>query len=245
MKDQAPDQSPIQNDGPATETASEQDVQASAEELVGGLGGAEAEVEGEPENQELDAEAEAAADASGEDGEAEPGEGESDEALAAPDSPDGYELNVPEDLEWPGGMEITIDMESEEAAQLRQIAFDEGLTQDGMNRLVDAHMRSMAQGYKAIASLLKTNTEAEIAKIGADKIAQIDNQLRAAIGEEAANKLFPVLSTAASYEAVSVLMDKLNESDSPRRIGGGAEPDVSEQLQGRDLLESAFNEGSS
>ena len=234
-------QDQTQTDGAQTEASTEQAVEAKAENTELGLGGAEPE--GETDAEIVDAEA--GAETSGEEGEAEPEDGESDEAPAAPDSPDGYELKVPEDLEWPGGMKIEIDMESDEAKELRQIAFDQGMTQEGMDRLLEAHMKSMATGYEEISKLLTTNREAEIAKIGSEKIAQVDNQLRAVLGKEAASKLFPVLSTAASYEAISDLLDKVNSGESSRRKPGGAKEDVSESLVGRALLDHTFSEGSS
>lgn len=228
------------NDGGDTTPAESTSVE-ELETLGGGLGGDEPEGDGDAEQ---DNGAVDPVEASGEDGEPEPGEGDSvdDEESPEPsiESPDDYKFELADDIEWPSGMEVKIDENSDTAKNLRDLAFEEGLSQKAVNRVLDLHMREVASNLGQINKLLRTNAQAEIAKIGSERIAQVDAALRSHLGKEQAAKLFPVLSTAASYEAMEAIVNRLNEAPGGNRASNSEAPSASEKLKGRDLLEHVF-----
>lgn len=242
-----------QKQADGSEVTADADTATDIENAGGGLGGQDTEVEAGAEadandTADTDTGATGPLEASGEDGEPEPGEGESDEEAAEaskPDSPDGFEINVAEDIEWPGGMQVEIDLDNDTTKAMREIAFEEGLSQKALDRLVDLHMREMASNLGQIGELLNTNQQAEIEKIGSERIATVDAALRSHLGKETADKLFPVLSTAASYEAMEKIVDRLNSAPGGNRKSNGGEQPAGERLKGTELLEHAFSKGSS
>jgi hypothetical protein len=155
----------------------------------------------------------------GESGEA----GQVGEGAAPPESPDGYELKVPEGVELPDGVTFQFD-ENDPAAKIgRDVAHRMGLDQKGFEEqllkpFVEARMQEHSQEVERQA--------AELEKLGenvGERIDSVANWLDQNLNEDQAQALRGAANTAAGVQALETLIRKANGQTSRVSTQGLAE----------------------
>lgn len=145
-----------------------------------------------------------------------------------PESPDKYELKIPETLELPEGMSFEFDPESDLAKMGRDLAYAKGLSQEEfLEQVVAPYVKHETE--RAAQDL--TNSEefykTELSKLGENGQARID-----AIGAYLAKNFTPEQAkafeaatvTAPGVEALEKLINAAN-GQPVRTEGNGAAPD--------------------
>lgn len=141
-------------------------------------------------------------------------------STGVPETADAYELAVPDDLEVPDGMEITIAEDDPMLLSAKGWAKEAGLTQEQFNGLTGLYMKSKA----AEAASLKDAVKAEMTKLGENGRARVDavvTALNGRIGHEATNKLLPMMYTADQVQAFEKLV-RTGQATAPAAAAGAS-----------------------
>jgi hypothetical protein len=229
---------------PTAEAAPAPAADASPDALSAGLGGAKAEQQVAPPAAEDVANKATTETAPVElpggeaDAEQPAQEQEIDPLDQVPENASGYTLTVPDDMDF-GGMKVALNPEAEQFAALRDFAHAKNLTQRDVDGLVRLYLQDTASSMENLKANAAAQRDAEIAKIGKERIVSAEKWLSGAIGKEA-NKLFPLLKTAAGYEAIEALERAMNKGTAARPAPAST-PDPTKGLRGEQLLDHQFN----
>lgn len=142
-----------------------------------------------------------------------------EEILAAmkANAPESYEIVVAEDLEMPEGIEMNLTAEDPMVEWFFGFAKERGMTQEDVNTAINEYIKIELANMPDI--------EAEIGKLGdhgRDRLLRVHNWMEGKLSEEQFSALNPMLSTAASVEALEALMKSSGPGDFEGDTGGQA-----------------------
>jgi hypothetical protein len=165
---------------------------------------------------------------------------------AAPEKPELYKLEVPEDFKVPAGMKIAFDEKDPRLAEARKLAHELRLDQPTFSKLLalDAQQR-VAEFNAALA-----NIEAEQAKLG-EKFPEREKAVTAFVAgsltgstEQKAAKhaaLQQVFTSAAAFEAFEDIMNKVAGAKIPGQPGYEPTPAPSPQSHAERIWPGGFS----
>ncbi|PVE25427.1 hypothetical protein DC522_05905 [Microvirga sp. KLBC 81] len=136
--------------------------------------------------------------------------GEDSRRAAAPEKPDGYQLQLPADLELPEGMSFEFDENDPMVGLGRQIAHAVGLDQAGFENLmlkpfIEARVAAVNAENARITELTEANDKA-LGPKAADRRAAVENFIAAKLGVEYADVFKHILPVAKAVEGFERLM---------------------------------------
>ena len=127
-----------------------------------------------------------------------------------PESPDKYELKLPETFEMPEGMGFTFEADSELAKLGRDLAHAKGLDQEGfVNEILTPyvqHEMAKAQQAQTEAEEFYKTEKAKLGEKADDRINAVDAYLKANFTPEQAEALSGAAITAPGVEAIEKLI---------------------------------------
>lgn len=195
---------------------------------------------------------EAAGKSDGEDVEKTPADADENKGTI-PDSPDGYDFSLPEDLglkdEKGDPLQFTAD--DPFVAQGREIASKYGLSQEAVSELVGLYGQVIKDtneaGVAAQKELAQQRTAEELGKLkttdadgnevsGEDRVRRLLASVNSAAGDGASSILKDALTNAAMVEVLEKLIARSGEEVGKSQSGESKHSD----LRGRALLEQAF-----
>jgi hypothetical protein len=123
-----------------------------------------------------------------------------------PQSPDKYEIKLPEGFKAPEGMQFEFKTDDPVLAQFREIAHKRGLDQETFSEALGAFAANKLAEHQAIT----TGRQAEMEKLGAtgpQRLEAVETWLKAKAGDKAATlistlKQFPVAANVETFEAL-------------------------------------------
>jgi hypothetical protein len=123
-------------------------------------------------------------------------------------TPESYEIKLPDDLEVPEGVDITLDPEDAIATWFMGFAKENGLSQEQFDAAVAGYIK------EEIAKL--PDMTAEIGKLGdygKDRVVRVNTWLEKSLEGDQLEAMKPLLTSAASVEALESLMKGHTPSD--------------------------------
>ncbi|TXH13838.1 MAG: hypothetical protein E6R03_10565 [Hyphomicrobiaceae bacterium] len=147
-----------------------------------------------------------------------------------PESPDKYELRIPEGFELPEGVGFDFDEKSPLVEAARKMAFESGSGQEGFDQLVSTYMKEKLSAFQQEATEIEETYQAELAKLGErskDRLDAATNFLKSNLSESQYNAIRKVASTADGVTAIEALM-ALSRDKAPVIPGNGGGEGLSE-----------------
>lgn len=155
---------------------------------------------------------------------------EYDASLAKrPESPEKYEIALPEDFEMPEGFGFEFQPDSDLAKLGRDLAFAKGLDQEGFVKEILTpyvqHEIAKAQKEATDAEEFYKTQKAELGEKADERLAAVDSFLKAKLTEDEYKAFDQVATTKAGVEAIEKLI-ALTGGPKVQTTGNGAAPDA-------------------
>lgn len=147
-----------------------------------------------------------------------------------PESPDKYELKLPETVKLPEGAEFRFEPDSPLMKTARQLAFDSGRGQAGFEEMLGLYAQSLIDMGAEDETFAAEQYQAEMTKLGdkaKDRTDAVDSYLKANLSEDEYKALSAVTTTAAAVQAVEKLMT-LSRDKNPQTGDVAQSPKLSE-----------------
>ena len=126
-------------------------------------------------------------------------------------APEKYEIALPEDLNVPEGVEVTLKEDDPVAEWFMGFAKENGLSQEEFNAAVNTYIQL------EISKLPDVNAEIEkLGDYGQDRLLKVDTHLKNALDEEEYAAIQPMMTSAKGIEA----MEKLIKQAGPGQFDG-------------------------
>lgn len=154
--------------------------------------------------------------------------GEDSKRAAAPEKPDGYELKLPEGLDFGEGITFQLDDKDPMFSFGRQVAHDLGLDQSGFEKLVGSYAQMQVAQAKADGDVFKAQLE-QLGPKGADRQKAVETWINAKLGPDAAVLFAGIGKFAKGVETFEKVMRLASGGGGPGfthtgRDGGSAGP---------------------
>lgn len=173
---------------------------------------AEAPIEAAPETPAEDQGAEAATQ-EGEDGEEKP---------AVPETPDAYDIALPEEVKLEGGQAIAFNADDPLLKEFQTMAHEMGMDQEGFTKFLSLGANFLKTNIDAQTTVTRQQVQDELGKLGKDEAAQtarvekLSTALAKVGGEQAAFSIMSDIRSAEAFEAVEKLVERANGSGGKR-----------------------------
>jgi hypothetical protein len=134
---------------------------------------------------------------------------ETSRKLTLPQSPDAYEIRLPDQFVPPEGVTFEFNNDDPLLARAREVAHARGIDQEGFSELLGIYAGAQVQDQATV----KAARDAEVAKLGPAGPARVDavlNWTKGMVGVPAAQALSQMLVTAAHVQAFESLMKKFS-----------------------------------
>ncbi len=125
--------------------------------------------------------------------------------------PEKYDLVIPENLEVPDGVELNLTDEDPLVSSVFAWAKTEGISQEGMNNLIEMYMKSELAGMPDM-----TKEIGKLGDYGQDRLLKVQNWMSDKLDEDQMKELAPMLTSATSIEA----LEKLMSTSGPGKFDG-------------------------
>lgn len=159
---------------------------------------------------------------------------ESETRLAnRPESPEKYEIRVPESVKLPEGTTFEFDKDSPLMKIARQVAFDSGRGQEGFDEMVSEYINHEITRAAQEETLLQETYQAELAKLGEkgkDRIEAVNSFMKSNLTDKQFEAIKSIATTAEGIRAVETLMSLSKDSTPKRDENGGGEAVTQESL---------------
>ena len=135
-----------------------------------------------------------------------------------PESPEKYELRLPEGVELPEGLEFEFQPDSPLAQMARQIAFDSGRGQKGFDELVAAFVQHEISKDAEDKTAIEETYKAEMQKLGErgkERTDAADAFLKANLSEDEYDAINSIATSAIGVQAIEKLMS-LSKDKAPQ-----------------------------
>lgn len=155
-----------------------------------------------------------------------------------PDSVEGYDLALAEEVELPGGQKVQIDPENEQTKALLAEFHKAGVPQSVLTSALTTYSKSLAADMGAFVEAQQGAVDAEIAKLGDNADARVTGLvtgLTEILGSEAqAKAVAGEIRSYESFEAFEALVAKQNgaeeSSRTPGGVGSGSEKTLAQRM---------------
>lgn len=161
-------------------------------------------------------------------------------AKGVPETVEGYEIKLADDLRLPDGSPIQIDKDNPLLKEFLQDAHSAGKTQEQVSRELSFFAKELSNVIAGQKQATEQQIAAEIAKIDPDaskaerRFEAVRKGLSEAIGDDGASALFEEIRSAGSFAALEQLHERLmGQSERDDSANGGAGVlDLSKRLWG-------------
>lgn len=154
--------------------------------------------------------------------------GEDSKRAAAPEKPEGYELKLPDGLDFGEGVTFELDDKDPMFAFGRAVAHDLGLDQSGFEKLVGSYAKMQVEQAKADQAVFKQQLE-QLGPKAADRQKAVETWVNAKLGPDAAVLFGGITKFKAGIETLERVMRLASGGGAPNftqtgRDGGHAGP---------------------
>lgn len=147
-------------------------------------------------------------------------------AEGVPESADGYELALAEEVKLPNGEAVTLDKDNELLQSFLKDAHAAGMPQEAVTRTLTAFAKEVGSMLNGVGQASQEQINAEMAKIDSDP-KQVEarwNALTKQLGEtleiDGASKLLEEISSAESFTALEAIVERLTGTGGRSTDGG-------------------------
>ncbi|HZH50266.1 MAG TPA: hypothetical protein VEZ16_00140 [Microvirga sp.] len=169
--------------------------------------------------------------------------GEVSRRAAAPEKPDGYQLQLPKDLELPEGVAFEFDENDPMVGLGRQIAHSLGLDQAGFeNLMLKPFIQAQVANMQATAEREAAAIEAQDKALGpkaADRRAAVENWIAAKLGPEYLDIFKHMLPVAKAVEGFERIIRNSSSGGMPGFSQSGRANGASGAIDGWDKMSPA------
>jgi hypothetical protein len=143
-----------------------------------------------------------------------------------PESADGYDLALGEEIKGLNGEAISIDAENPLLKEFLADAHQNGRTQEQVTADLTRFAKYQAQMAEGIQADHRANMEAEFAKLGdkaSDRLAGLHGFIKQNFSESKADAVIESIGSAEAFEVVESLIAQVNGSDEAAATPAGSE----------------------
>lgn len=164
--------------------------------------------------------------------------GEDSRRAAAPEKPDGYELKLPDGLDFGEGVTFELNADDPMFAFGRSVAHDLGLDQAGFEKLVGSYAKMQVAQAKADQAVFAQQLE-QLGPKAADRQKAVETWVNAKLGPDAAVLFGGITKFKAGIETFEKVMRLASGGGGPGFTQGGRETAGKDKIDGWDDMSPA------
>jgi hypothetical protein len=157
--------------------------------------------------------------------------GEESKRAAAPEKPEGYELKLPEGLDFGEGVTFQLDEADPMFAFGRSVAHELGLDQPGFEKLVGSYAKMQVEQAKADGEVFKAQLE-QLGPKGAERQKAVETWISAKLGPDAATLFGGITKFKAGVETLEKVMRLASGGGAPGFTQTGREGAGKDKIEG-------------
>jgi len=148
--------------------------------------------------------------------EAEASEGEAEEAPSVPETPDAYDIALPEEIKLAGGEAVTFDEKDPMLAEFKAKAHELGLSQEQFTDFLSFGANFLKANLDGISTVTQEAVQEQIAKLGKtpeqqeQRVQNLFSALTKRGNEQGATALMNEVRTVESFEFLEKLLEGAN-----------------------------------